>query len=520
LTTLLSQNVASAAVSALLVGPTFKAALAFAAAQTAAGTASARVIALAEGVLKAMYLTKLKTVAALVLVLGVLLAGGVVTHRALQAAPQQEANQDKLTKPDDAPKPGQEVKKGPTVVQVMTPLPGGLERMTVQPGTVRAMGEAKIFARISGTLKNQFVDIGDRVKRGQVLAEIDAPLLVLEEKQAAVAIKQAKGLVQEAEGHSATTRAEVEVAKAVIREKEATLESAKASLASRHSQHQRMKDLQATKAIEERLVAEKALQLEAARAQVIAAEAALANARADVKVKDGKVAQADAALETARAGLEIAELGLEKVRYSLSLSRIVAPFDGVVTQRNYLPGDIVSTGDQAERLPLLNVVRFDSVRVVVNVPDRDVPLTEVGLPIDLRIDSLPDERLSGHKVSRIGVVEDATRTMRVEIDVPNPKGLLRPGMRGNVTIHLQKRPADAVRIPSSSGIWGDGKLWVYVVRDGKAHRTLIVFRNRSNDGKEVEIESGLKPTDHVVIDPKGLTGDVVPVEIKKEPEPK
>ncbi|HMF11350.1 MAG TPA: efflux RND transporter periplasmic adaptor subunit [Gemmataceae bacterium] len=519
LTTLLSQNAASAAVPTLLVGPTFKAALAFAAAQTAAGTASARVIALAEGVLKAMYLTKLKTVAALVLVVGVLLAGGIVTRRALQAAPQQEANQDKLIKPDETPKPGQEVKKGPVVVQVTTPRPGGLERTTTTAGTVRAMGEARIFGSVSGTLKNQTVDIGDRVRRGQLLAEIDAPLLVLDEKQAAVAVRQAKGLLQEAESRCQQARAEVDVAKTVIREKEASLDGAKASVTFQHQQNERIKRLLQSAAVSQEDVAEKARLLESARAQVTAAEAALANAKADMKVKESKVAQAEAALETARASLELAELVQQKAQYSASLTRIVAPFDGVVTQRNYLPGDTVHVGDRGDRQPLLTVTRMDSVRVVVGVPERDVPLTEVGQHVELQINSLPGKRWI-EKVSRIGVVEDEnTKTMRVEIDVPNRDGLLRPGMYGQVKIDCGKGPADALRIPASALLpRPKGPPTVYVVRDSKAHRTTIEISWQ--DGKEVEVRSGLKPTDHIVIDPKGLKGDVVPVEIEKEPKDK
>jgi RND family efflux transporter MFP subunit len=515
LTMLISQNAVSAAVSAILVGPTFKAALAFATAQAAAGTASARVIALAEGVLRAMYLTKIKTVAALVLVLGVLLAGGILSRHALEAAPQQEPNQDKLAKSDDEHMPGQQDKKGPVAVRVTTPQPGGLERMTTTTGTVRPMGEAKIFASVSGTLKTQTVDIGDRVKRGQLLAEIDAPLLALEEKQAAIAVKQAKGLVQEAEARCQQARAEVDVAKAVIREKEGTLDSARASLTLHTDQHARMQRLQGT--VGQEAVEEKARQLQAARAQASAAEAALANARADIKVKESKVSQADAALEAARAGLEIAELVLQKAQYSAGLTRIVAPFDGVVTQRHCLPGDAVSTGDHGERKPLLTVTRMDSVRVVVDVSGWDVPLTEVGLPVDLRIDVLPGERFAGYKVSRIGVVVDEKTGMRAEIDVPNPKGLLRPGMFARATIHLGKGPADAFRIPRSALLrLGNDKYGVYVVRNGKAHRTPIELSPDRGGSDEVEILSGVKPTDRIVVDAKGLTSDVVPVEVKKE----
>jgi RND family efflux transporter MFP subunit len=346
------------------------------------------------------------------------------------------------------------------------------------------MREARIFASISGTLKNQTVDIGDRVKRGQLLAEIDAPLLALEEKQAAVAVKQAKGFVQEAEARCLEARAEVDVGKAIIHEKEAALKGMNAM------------------------------------AQVNAAKAAVDSARADAKVKQSKVTQADAALETARAGLETAELGLEKARYSQSLTRIVAPFDGVVTQRHYLPGDTIRTGDLPGQPPLLTVVQIDNVRVVVNVHEGDVLLTEPGLAVELRNDFLEGVRLTGYKVSRIGVVEDENRQMRVEIDVPNPKGLLRPGMFAQATIHLGKGPAGALGIPRSALIgMGDGNLGVYVIRDGKAHRTPVELSN-DRGGDKVAVLSGLKPTDSVVIDPKGLTGDMVPVDIKKEQERK
>jgi multidrug efflux pump subunit AcrA (membrane-fusion protein) len=257
------------------------------------------VIALAAGGLKAMSLTRLKTMAAVVLVFGLLLVGGTLSQHVLEAAPQQEANQDKSGKPAEAPKLGQEAKEGPVIVWVTTPLPGGLERTTMQPGTFHAMDDARIFASISGTLKSQTVDIGDRVKRGEVLAEIDAPSLALEEKQAAVAIKQAKGLVQEAAARCTQARAELDGSKAIVHEKEAALASAKALTTFRQQQRERVKELQVSKSVEQAVVEEKEHQLKAASAQAEAAAAALANARADVKVKESKLARADARLEMA-----------------------------------------------------------------------------------------------------------------------------------------------------------------------------------------------------------------------------
>jgi RND family efflux transporter MFP subunit len=522
LTILLTQNAASATASALLISPTFKAALLFASARSAAGTASARVIELAEGVLRAMYMTKLKLVTALFLVIGVLLAAGIVTRHALEAAPQAEGNQGKLTEPDDASKPAQKGQKGPVVVQVMTPLPGGLERKSRLAATVQPSAKAELFASVSGMLKTQSVDIGDAVRRGQLLAEIDAPLLVLEEKQAAIAVKQAKGLMLEAEARRATARAEVEVAEAVIREKQAALESARSSVPFHEKQLERMKNLQATGVVPLETIEEKTGKLESARAQLRAADAALLNAKADEKVKQSKVAQADAALETAQSALEIAELAVEKPRYSKSLARIEAPFDGVVTSRTYFPGDTIRSGEQGGQSPLLTLMRVEAVRVVADVPEYDAQLTEPGRPVDLRFDTVPDEHWTGYKVSRTGfVLEKKTGTMRVEIDVPNPKGLLRPGMNGSATINLGKGGPNVLRIPKSAlvdNLAYKGGRPVYVVRDGKAYWTLIELW--SADETELAVRSGLKPTDRVVIDPRALTGDAIPVEVKQKPDGK
>jgi RND family efflux transporter MFP subunit len=524
LTILLTENAASATASTLLISPTLKAALLFASAQSAAGTAPARVIELAEGVLRAMYMTKLKLVTALFLVIGVLLAGGIITRHALEAAPQEDAKQDKLTKPDDAAKPAQKAQKGLVVVQVITPLPGGLERKSRLAATVQPSAKAELFASVSGMLKTQTVDIGDVVKRGQLLAEIDAPLLVLEEKQAAIAVKQAKGLMLQAEARRSTAQAEVKVAEAVVREKEAAIDSAKVSVDSYRRQHDTLKTLEGTGRVTTEVVAEKARLLDAARAQVSAAGAALDNAKADILVKQSKVAQADAARETAQSGLEIAELALDKARYARSLARIEAPFDGFVTSRTYYQGDTILAGEQVGRQPLLTVMRVDSVRVVVNAPEYDAQLTEPGRPVDLRFDTLPNEKFAGYKVSRTAFVLDAkNNTMRVEIDVPNPKGLLRPGMNGQAIIHLGKGPADAFRVPVTALVQrGPNQYSVYVVRDGKAHRTPIEVYYPDGGGQELEVEvrSGLKPTDRVVIDAKGLAGDAIPVEVKQKPEGK
>jgi RND family efflux transporter MFP subunit len=460
-----------------------------------------------------------KIAALLLLVVGFLAAGGVAARQALEEAPPAVAKEARAQDPDA--KPADKQAPGPAVVRVMKPLVGGLDRTTgLLDGTVVAAARADVHAAVPGVLKGQLVDIGDRVKKGDVLAEIDAPLLALAEKQAEAAVQQAQGVVREAEAKILTARAEVQAAKSVIVQREAELSGARATSTSRLRQYERIKEQHKAGVVEARLLDETEGKATAAKALVDAAAAALTNAKADLEVKQSKIAQAEAGVTTAKAGVLAARIELEKAALSLSLTKVRAPFDGVVTQRNFWPGDYLRSAD-GRQLPLVTVQRMDHVRVTASVTEGDVPLLKVGAPAELSFPSLSDVRFPGVKVSRFAVALDPTnRTMRVEVDVPNPKGQLRPGMFGRLSVHLGKGPADALRIPRSCFVPHlDNEPVVYVVVGGKAHRTKVSVSPWTVDD-EVEVLSGLKAGDLVVTDPKGLKGDVVVVTVKEKPASK
>jgi RND family efflux transporter MFP subunit len=504
---LLSGDALAAPLPRPLVGLTLKAALAFCAGGAAAGAAAARSVAYAEGVLRAMFLTRLKVAALALLLAGLLAAGGVVGTLALEAAA-----------PPGEGQPEPKAPPGPAVVRVVKPTPGGLGRTTRQPGTVQAFDREDVFAPVPGVLKGLAVDIGSRVKKGQVLAQIDAPLLAFAQKEADAAVRQARGLVREAQAKVGASKAKLQAAKSAVLQREAEVSSARANLTFREGQLKRVTGIAQRGATPQSVVEEARAKVESARAPVTGATAALTTAKAEVEVKHGELMQAEAALSTAMANADSAEVALEKAHYSLGLTKLVAPFDGVVTQRNYRDGAHVGpAGEGPGRLSLLTVVRTDRMLVVVDVPSINVPLTEPGVPVDLAIDALPAAQLSGCKVSRVGFALDPkTRTMRVEIDVPNPGGQLRPGMFGTATLHLRKPAPGAVRLPASCLVAAPGgKKAVYVVRGGKARRTEVRVGHRVDE--EVEVLSGLKPADLVVTDPRGLTGEVVPVEVKEGP---
>jgi hypothetical protein len=164
-----------------------------------------RPASIAEGVVRAMFVQKLKFVPALLLA-GLLATGAVLAG----SGPDQNGDPDQLR---PAPKAAADEKPDPAapVVRLIKPQPGGLDRVATHQFTTEAGRQAHLFPTATGVLKQVTADIGDRVKAGQLLAEIDAPALALDERQAVVAVEQAQGLLKEAEARVATAKAEVAV---------------------------------------------------------------------------------------------------------------------------------------------------------------------------------------------------------------------------------------------------------------------------------------------------------------------
>src|SRR5439155_26755837 len=170
------------------------------------------------------------------------------------AAPNGQARQDPPANRAPTPEGEKEGKQGPVAVQVVRPQPGGLERTMRLSCTLKSFDRADTYPRVSGVLKTLTVDIGDRVKKDQVLAEVDAPLLALEERQAASALKLAKGQMREAEARVTAAKAEVRLAQGAIEQKRAELQSAKAILTSQQHAYERVKKLGETGTVHMRVV--------------------------------------------------------------------------------------------------------------------------------------------------------------------------------------------------------------------------------------------------------------------------
>jgi RND family efflux transporter MFP subunit len=412
------------------------------------------------------------------------------------------ASQKNAAKPGTGPSEPAPAEGAPAIrVDVVKPRTGGLVRQTTQPGSVHAFESVDILAKASGFLKTQNVDIGDIVKRGDVLAVIDAPELQKDVEEAAAAVAQATARAALAESRVATAEAERAAVAAAVAESEADVDQHVAKRALSEKQLERVKGLFSQNAIPQEVVDEHEHSMQAARAGERSARAAVLTARAQLAAAEAKVQQARADLAEAQSAIRLAEARWERARVIQDYTRIAAPFDGVVTARSFFPGAFIRSAAEGASQPLLTVMRIDRMRVVVQVPDLDVALLDVGDPARVVIDSLKGRSFAG-TVSRLARAETpTTRTMRVEIDLENPSGLLCEGMYGRATIELRP-PSKHLAVPSGCivGHSPDGQARVFVVRDDHVQPVTVTLG--ADDGTTTEIVSGLVPDDSVVLNPR------------------
>jgi len=396
-------------------------------------------------------------------------------------------------------------------VEVAHPHRGGIERSTTQAGSVHAFEHATLYSKISGYLKVQNVDIGDRVKLGQLLAVIEDPEVDKAVDQNQASLDQARAKVQVAEAKIRSARATKEASEAMIKVAEVMVDAKLSNQQLQDKQLKRIAGLVARQAVEDKLEDEQKDRADVAKADLGAARAEVLSSKAQVLNKQAMVEESQADLIEAQANVEVARANLGRAKVMQEYTQITSPYDGVVTVRSFHRGDFIRSASEGGNVPVLAVARTDLMRVVLPVPDTDVPFADKGDKAVLHIVALPGKTFDG-VISRFSETEDPeSRNMRTEVDIPNPTGNLREGMYGRVTITLQAAAPNSVTIPSSGllGQTGTGEGSVYVVRDGKARKVDVHVGN--DNGVEAEILGGLTPEDQVITSYNGSIADGTPV---------
>ncbi len=383
------------------------------------------------------------------------------------------------------------------IVETVRPRAGGISRAIRQPASIQSFETVDLYAMVSGYLESQAVDIGSRIKKGEVLAVIHVPRDAKAVEEASAVVEQARAAIAQADALVQVAEAQRRAAEAATNQAVSDVDRLKAERMLAEKEFARARGLAESRAVDYRLVDERQSALDAARAAERTAELAIETARARALAAAAEVKKAKADAVQARTSLRVAEARRDRLQVNLQYARIVAPFDGVVTHRTFHKGALIHSAMEGGKQPLLTVKRTDLMRVVVLVPDRDVALTRVGDRAAISVDALNDRSFEG-VLARIARAEDAERLMRVEIDLPNPDLLLYDGMYGKATITLGRNPR-SLSVPTSCVVEHIGRSHgaVLVVRDGVVHRVEVQLSG--DDGTLAEILAGIKPDENLVL---------------------
>lgn len=309
------------------------------------------------------------------------------------------------------------------------------------PAEIQAYESVPIFAKVSGFVRTIGVDRGSHVRRGQLLARLEAPELVAQRAEAQAKLQTAQ----------------------------AQLAVAQAKQASDESTNHRLQAAAATPGV----VAGNDLDVstrtvEAARAQVTAQQETVAAARQ----------------------------ALESLAEVASYLDVRAPFDGVITERNAHPGTLVGPSGAAGTEPLLRIDSISRLRIVVPVPESYVAGVQEGRVVDFTVAAYPGQTFTG-KVARVAhAVTVKTRTMPVELEFANASGELSPGTFADVSWPVE-RPRPTLFVPTSAVASTLDRTFVVRVRDGKAE--WVDVKTGVTSGKQVEVFGKLSPGDRVAI---------------------
>lgn len=394
-------------------------------------------------------------------------------------------------------------------VTAARPLRKTLRLESVQPGQIEAFEQTPLFVKLPAYVEKLYVDIGDRVEAGQILVDLFLPELKDELHQKEAALLQAEAEIDLAAAMVRAAEAAVATARANVGAAEAGNIRADADVARWQSQYARISQLVTGGSLDRKLEDETRDSLKAAEAARGEARAKVESAKAALLQSQADVAKATAGEAVARARRGNAQADLSRVKALLQYTQIRAPYTGVVTQRNIVRGDFVQPASTSTAKPLLAVARNDKVRVFVDVPEMESPWVEAGRSGYVSVQALPDRTVEG-KVTRTSWVLGANRTLRTEMDLPNPDGLLRPGMYVTAHILLQER-SDACVLPLSAIVRQGKQTYCWLVKDGQAARTPITQGLQVEN--DVEVVSGLKGDELVVQGQAGSLQEGQPVEV-------
>lgn len=210
------------------------------------------------------------------------------------------------------------------------------------------------------------------------------------------------------------------------------------------------------------------------------------------------------------------EAVLKRLRDQQSFGTIVAPFDGTITRRNVNMGDLVNSGNVGTPQSLFTLAHTDKLHVYVYVPQDRASLVRVSDEVDIYLANAPEKAVKGRIARTAGAIDTNSRTMQVDVEVPNAEKALMPG--SYVEVALKIAPGNNLIIPTNTLIFGSGGPYVARVVDGKIEKRKV--STGIDYGMQVEVKSGVSADDSLIVNPLDSITDGQPVVVQTPPAPK
>lgn len=370
------------------------------------------------------------------------------------------------------------------LVRTITSHPAEASESITLPGNIDAIQYTTIYARVDGYLDQRLVDIGDSVKRGDLLARIDTPTVD-------DALDQSKADLLESLAKLDTEKADLKESIAKQATAEAEVERSKANVAYTTVTAKRWQDMCERGTVSQQSRDEKVRSLDVSTAELQAQQANLRAAISAVEAAKANVKQAQANVQAKQA--DVARLTAEQ-----GFQKVYAPFDGVITARKVDPGALITKGSQSNNLELYQMAKIDALRIYVSCPQRIARYLKTGMQAKVDVPEFPEQTFVGTVTNVSGALDPNTRTRMTEIKVMNPNHSLLPGMYAEVTVSTMRQDP-WIRVPGTTIVTRTDGLYVVVIDGGKAHYQPIQIGR--DFGDEVEIRVGLKGNEKVIVSP-------------------
>jgi multidrug efflux pump subunit AcrA (membrane-fusion protein) len=337
----------------------------------------------------------------------------------------------------------------------------------VLPGNIQAVTEAPVLARASGYIKKRYVDIGDRVKEGQVLADIEAPEMQQEIQQAQAALTQSKATIDQAN--------------AAMQQSQASLQQGQTNENLAHVTYDRFKKLADRGVI--------------SKQDIDTYQAQWTSQQANVQALEKAVVAAHSNAAAAEANSAASQANLARLTELDNYLTVRAPFAGIITVRNVDTGALVNSGSTL----LFRIAQPDRLRIYLSLPQGEADAVRAGQKATLTIPDLPGRKFVGSVARTANSLDPQTRTLLTEVQLSNPTGELLPGMYAQVDLAVPRKNPPLVIASDTLVVRSNGPQVAVVGADETVHYQPVQLGR--DFGDKLEVLGGLEAGQRLVVNP-------------------